>query len=255
MTENVTTEELLEQLDALVGLDDLKREVRACIADQTLSHFAFVGGPGTGKTTAARLVADLLCSAGLLSKGQVIGVSRFDLVSIFIGHTAAKTQEQINRALGGVLLVDEAHLLAGPADESGFGREALCAILRAMDEHRDDLVVILEGYPEPMQRLFDVEIGLARRVKIIEFPNYTVDECLQVLDRFCGEAHLRLTDEAREAARAAIELESGSPRFSNGRFVRNLFDKAAVTQSRRIEAMESPTDEARVTLTADDFVS
>ena len=267
-----TTEELMAELDALVGLDDVKAEIKNLIkhayvyrerAEKGLKqidfsmHMVFVGNPGTGKTTVARLVGGICQSMGLLPRGQVVEVDRGKLVGNYIGQTAIKTQEQIDKALGGVLFVDEAHALAPSNIEHGFGSEAIDTILKAMEDNRDNLVVILAGYTEPMRRLVFLNPGLERRFKtIIGFPDYTADECLQILEGLCHRSQYELTDEAREAARQIIENEiADNPSFSNGRFVRNLFEGAVSAQSVRLASVVDPTDEDFMTLAAEDFAA
>ena len=268
-----SVDQLMAELDSLVGLEAVKDEVKGHINRVKMNqereklgyptvdvsmHMVFTGNPGTGKTTVARIIGDLYRAIGILPQGQLIEVSRSQLVGEAVGHTAIKTQEQISRALGGVLFVDEAYTLSGSDEIDGpdpFGKEAIDTILKAMEDNRDNLVVIAAGYTEPMHHFISSNPGLESRFKtVIEFPNYTVDECLQILDRFCGEAHFQLTDEAREAAREVIRRSISNPKFSNGRFVRNLFEQAVTAQSRRLAAMEERTEEDLVTLVAEDFL-
>ena len=268
--ENATTEELMAELDELVGLESVKAEVKKHISRVRTNrmrvekglkptyvsmHMVFTGNPGTGKTTVARLIGGIYQSIGLLPRGQLIEVDRGRLVGGYIGQTAIKTQEQIDKALGGVLFVDEAYALTASKSENDFGPEAVDTILKAMEDNRDNLVVIVAGYPEPMLEFIKSNPGLESRFKtIIGFPDYTVDECLQILEGLCHRSQYELSDEAREAARQIIENEIAiNPNFSNGRFVRNLFEGAVSTQSSRVVLIEDPTDEDLVTLTAEDF--
>ena len=267
-----SVEELLAELDSLVGLDEVKREVRGHVDRVRMNqervklgldpvdvsmHMVFTGNPGTGKTTVARLIGSIYRSIGILPQGQLIEVDRGKLVAGFSGQTALKTREQIDRALGGVLFVDEAYALSGTDDMQGadaFGEEAIDTILKAMEDNRDNLVVIVAGYPEPMEKFISSNPGLESRFRTtIEFADYTPDECLQILERFCAGAKYVLDDGARAAARRAIETEASLPNFSNGRFVRNLFEGAVTAQSRRLASMAERTHEDMVTLTAEDF--
>ena len=270
--EEASTDELMAELDALVGLEGVKREVRRHIsrvrmnhrrrerglpAVEVTMHMVFTGNPGTGKTTVARLMGRIYQSIGALPRGQVIEVDRAGLVGDVIGATERKTTEAIESALGGVLFVDEAYTLSqqGTGRTNDFGPVAINTILKAMEDHRDDLVVIVAGYPVPMRDFIASNEGLASRFKTtIDFPDYSVDESLQILDLLCGRAHFTMDDEARAAARQVVEAEIASnPSYANGRFVRNLFENAVSCQAERLMMEDEVSDEALVALTAEDF--
>ena len=248
---------LLAELDELVGLETVKKEVKSLInlikvrrlreeaglpnAAMSL-HMVFLGNPGTGKTTVARLMSALYAAIGVLSKGQLVEVDRAGLVAGFVGQTALKTQEVIKSALGGVLFIDEAYSLAS-GGENDFGREAIETLLKGMEDHRDDLVVIVAGYDEPMERFIDSNPGLESRFnRYMYFPDYTGAELMEIYRGRCEKSGYVLTPEAEEYAVQYFEqlYENRGPNFGNGRDVRNRFEDMVVRQADRVSNMENP---------------
>ena len=268
--EKPSFDELMAQLDALVGLDEVKKDVKNLVNLMKVRklrqendlpvppmslHMVFMGNPGTGKTTVARLISGLYAAIGVLSKGQLVEVDRSGLVAGYVGQTALKTQEVIKSALGGVLFIDEAYSLSS-GGENDFGREAIETILKAMEDHRDDLIVIVAGYDEPMQRFLSSNPGLESRFnKYITFPDYTGEQLLAIFKGQCGKNSYTLSPEAEEAARAMFDrlYEERDDNFGNGRDVRNCFEDMIVRQSNRVAAMESPTKEDLMTVLPEDL--
>lgn len=265
-----TTEELMEELNSLVGLDEVKKDVNSLInlikvrklreendlpvAPMSL-HLVFMGNPGTGKTTVARLLAQLYANIGVLSKGQLVEVDRSGLVAGYVGQTALKTQEVITSAMGGVLFIDEAYSLA-MGGENDFGREAIDTILKAMEDHRDDLVVIVAGYNEPMEKFLSSNPGLESRFnKYFYFPDYTGEQLYAIFQSQCDRNGYTLSPDSEEKAKALFDsmYESRDENFGNGRAVRNLFENMVVRQSDRVAAMETPTKEDLMTFLPEDF--
>ena len=263
-------DELMAQLDELVGLAAVKKDVKSTmnlikvrklreeyglpVAPMSM-HMVFMGNPGTGKTTVARLVGGLYAAIGALSKGQLVEVDRSGLVAGYVGQTAIKTQEVIKSAMGGVLFIDEAYSLSS-GGENDFGREAIETLLKAMEDHRDDLMVIIAGYTEPMERFLDSNPGLESRFnKYITFPDYNGEELNAIFHMQCRKNGYELDEEAEECAREFFNqlYEDRDENFGNGRDVRNRFEDMVVRQANRVAAMESPTREDIVTFTKADF--
>ena len=231
-------EDLLAELDTYIGLDVVKDEVRSLInmvqvyklrrehdlptTDMSL-HMVFTGNPGTGKTMMARMMARIYRSLGILSKGQLVEVDRSGLVAGYVGQTALKTQKAIEKAMGGVLFIDEAYALNGKS-ENDFGQEAIDTVLKAMEDHRDDLVVIVAGYTELMEKFIHSNPGLESRFnRFLFFPDYTVDEMMAIFKMRCGKGYV-LTEEAEPLVRDYIAEESAAgDSFGNARGVRNIF--------------------------------
>ena len=263
-------EDPMETLDNLVGLTKIKHDVKELTAFAKVQkarkeaglksvpvslHLVFTGNPGTGKTTVARIIGQLYKKIGVLSKGQMIEVDRSGLVAGYVGQTALKTQEQIQKALGGVLFIDEAYALSQKDD--AFGQEAIETILKAMEDHRDDLVVIVAGYTVPMQKFIDSNPGLKSRFnKYIEFADYTIDELMAIFDLNCKKYDYKIEDDTRKHVREMIvakKLETDE-NFANAREVRNLFEEIITNQARRVSTLEAPTQEDMMTILPEDLI-
>ena len=246
-----TMEELLEELDSLVGLTGIKEDIRSLMNFITITklreerglsvptisyHLVFTGNPGTGKTTVARLVAGLYHRIGILSKGQLVEADRSQLVGGYLGQTAIKTMDVINKAMGGVLFIDEAYALVND-DQDSFGKEAIETILKAMEDHRDEIVVIVAGYTELMHEFIESNPGFRSRFsKYFEFPDYTGDELLQIFLTFCKKNgyHLNAEAEAYLLLQFNEMYEHRDSHFGNGRTARNIFEKAINQQANRL---------------------
>ena len=264
-------DELMAELDALVGLEQVKKDIKSMMnlvkvrqlrkeADLPVPplslHMVFMGNPGTGKTTVARLVGGLYAAIGALTKGQLIEVDRSGLVAGYVGQTAIKTQEVISSALGGVLFIDEAYSLSS-GGENDFGREAIETILKAMEDHREELVVIVAGYTGPMQKFLDSNPGLESRFnKYIFFEDYNGGELNAIFHLQCKKNGYELDEEAEEYAKEFFNAlyEGRDENFGNGRDVRNRFEDMVVRQANRVAAMEAPTKEDLVRFTKADFL-
>jgi probable Rubsico expression protein CbbX len=245
--------QVLDQLEAeLVGLEPVKSRIRDICAfllvDKLRSqlhlntgapslHMSFTGNPGTGKTTVAQRMAEILHRLGYVRKGHLVAVTRDDLVGQYIGHTAPKTREVLKRALGGVLFIDEAYYLYRPENERDYGQEAIEMLLQEMENHRDDLVVILAGYKDRMEQFFRSNPGLSSRIAHhIDFPNYTSAELLAIGHLMLKQMQYTLSREAEAAVREYIELRQTQPNFSNARSIRNALDRARLRQATRLLA-------------------
>jgi len=214
----------------------------------------FTGNPGTGKTTVARILARLYKQVGVLSKGQLVEVDRSNLVAGFVGQTAIKTQEQITKAMGGVLFIDEAYTLCNGGDND-FGQESIDTILKAMEDHRDDFVVIVAGYPDLMRKFINSNPGLKSRFnKYFFFPDYTADELIRIFEMQYKKYEYTIDDNALETVKEfLVKLEElKSDNFANARDVRNYFEKIITQQATRIAKMESPSREEISQLTKED---
>ena len=262
-------EDPMETLNNLVGLEKIKHDVKeltdfariqkarkdAGLKSVPVSlHLVFTGNPGTGKTTVARILAKLYNQIGILSKGQLVEVDRSGLVAGYVGQTAIKTQEQIQNALGGVLFIDEAYTLA--AKNEDFGQEAIDTILKAMEDHRDDLIVIVAGYTQPMETFINSNPGLKSRFnKYIEFPDYSIDELMAIFDLNCKKYDYVIQEDARGHVREKLSLMklSSPENFANARAVRNLFEEIITNQAGRIAAMKDPSLEDMKTITNEDL--
>ena len=263
-------DELMAQLDSLVGLDDVKKDIKNLmnlvkvrrlrkenglpIPPMSL-HMVFMGNPGTGKTTVARIISGLYAAIGVLEKGQLIEVDRSGLVAGYVGQTALKTQEVIKSALGGVLFIDEAYSLAS-GGENDFGREAIETILKAMEDHRDELIVVVAGYDGPMEKFINSNPGLQSRFnKYFYFPDYNGEQLLYIFKGQCKKNGYALTEEAEAEAKAMFEelYENRGENFGNGRDVRNVFEDTVVRQSNRVAALDAPTKDDLMQLLPEDF--
>ena len=198
-------------------------------------HMSFTGSPGTGKTTVGLKMADILYQLGYVQKGHLLTVTRDDLVGQYIGHTAPKTKEVLKRAMGGVLFIDEAYYLYKPDNERDYGSEAIEILLQVMENQRDDLVVILAGYKEPMDKFYESNPGLSSRIaNHIDFPDYTVDELLQISKLMLEDQQYQLTSDAEVALSEYITRRKHKPLFANARSVKNALDRARMRQANRI---------------------
>lgn len=263
-------DELMEQLEDLVGLEEVKKDVKNLMnlvkvrklrqendlpVPPMSLHMVFMGNPGTGKTTVARLVSGLYAAIGVLSKGQLVEVDRSGLVAGYVGQTALKTQEVIKSALGGVLFIDEAYSLSS-GGENDFGREAIETILKAMEDHRDDLIVIVAGYTGPMENFLTSNPGLESRFnKYFFFPDYNGEQLMAIFRKQCEKNSYTLTEETEKAAVAMFTqlYEERNENFGNGRDVRNCFEDMIVRQANRVAAKDSPTKEDLMTVLPEDL--
>jgi probable Rubsico expression protein CbbX len=245
----------VREIASLLLVDRLRRSVGLKGGAPSL-HMSFTGNPGTGKTTVAMRMASILHGLGYVRKGQLIAVTRDDLVGQFIGHTAPKTKELLKRAMGGVLFIDEAYYLYRPENERDYGQEAVEILLQAMENHRDDLVVIFAGYRDRMQTFFSCNPGMASRVgHHIDFPDYSEEELLAIADLMLERLQYNLTDAAASALREYIALRRRQPHFSNARSIRNALDRARLRQASRLVAKrgENLARAALSTLEEDDI--
>ena len=244
--------EVIEALDReLVGLAPVKTRIQEIAAllvveraraqlgiggEQPPSlHMSFTGNPGTGKTTVASRMAEILHRLGYVRKGHLVSVTRDDLVGQYIGHTAPKTREVIKKAMGGVLFIDEAYYLYKPENERDYGQESIEILLQAMENNRDDLVVILAGYKDRMDTFFRSNPGMSSRIAHhIDFPDYTPQELFAIAQLMLERMHYRLSDAACAALREYIVLRCARPHFANARSIRNALDRARLRQAKRL---------------------
>ena len=260
-------DELLAELDALVGLEEVKQEVKLvanlirvqnlrrqrglAVLDQS-RHLVFTGNPGTGKTTVARLLAQIYRTLGVVERGQLVEADRAGLVAGFVGQTATKVTEVFDRADQGVLLIDEAYALVR-GSEQDFGREAIDTIVKLVEDRRDRVVVIVAGYPDEMSAFVEANPGLRSRFpRTIFFPDYTVDELLGIFEILCEKGHYLVGDDTLAAVRRWVVAQPREKGFGNGRLVRNLFEHVVARQASRIVEIEGPTDEQLCTLSPTD---
>lgn len=264
-------EELLDQLNSLVGLQSVKNDVISLIHLQEIqrirrerglkqiplsNHLVFYGNPGTGKTTVARLLAKIYHAIGVLSKGTLVEVDRSGLVGGYVGQTAIKTKSVLDSALGGVLFVDEAYALAYSNSGNDYGREAIDTILKGMEDNRDDLIVIVAGYPDLMQKFIDSNPGLRSRFnKYIHFPDYTPDELIDIFKMLCDKSGYKIDDEALKLVSEILNKRYVNRRenFANGREVRNIFEVIVSNQANRLFGRGNISDEELCEITPNDI--
>lgn len=266
-----TLEEALAELDELIGLDVVKKDVDSLVnlvkvrklrqergmkTPDMSFHLVFSGNPGTGKTTVARIVGKVYSALGILSKGHLVEVDRAGLVAGYVGQTAIKTKEVIDKALGGVLFIDEAYTLSPENADKDFGQEAIDTLLKAMEDHRDDFVVIVAGYASLMPRFIDSNPGLKSRFnKYLFFEDYNGEQLFEIFRGRVARNDYRLDEAAEAAAKEHLQelYEDRDQNFGNARDVRNLFEKIVAAQADRVAGMRDPSDEDISTITLDDL--
>ena len=232
----VPVKQRLRDIAALLVIDKLRLNLGLQAQAPSL-HMCFTGNPGTGKTTVAMRMAEILHRLDYVRKGHLVAVTRDDLVGQYIGHTAPKTKEVLKKAMGGVLFIDEAYYLYRPENERDYGQEALEILLQVMENQRKDLVVILAGYKDRMDRFFQSNPGLSSRIAHhIDFPDYSVEELLAISERMLGDQHYRFAEGTREVMQKYLERRISQPHFANARSVRNALDRARLRQASRLFA-------------------
>ena len=263
--------DLLEELNNLIGLKNVKSKVNDLIIYQKVQkmrekeglnavkstlHLSFTGNPGTGKTTVARIIGRIYKQLGLLSKGHFIEVSRTDLIAGYQGQTALKVKNVIEKAKGGVLFIDEAYSITENEQSDSYGRECITELTKALEDYRNDLVVIVAGYSEPMKIFFSSNPGLKSRFNtFIEFEDYNTKELLEILISMCKNNDYDLTEKAKIKLNDFFEteLENKKENFSNGRMVRNVYDDLVMNHARRVVNIENITKEDLLLITDLDF--
>ena len=269
---DANVESLLATLDAeLIGLAPVKtriREIASLLLVERLRmqvglsagppslHMSFTGNPGTGKTTIALRMAEILHSLGFVRKGHLVAVTRDDLVGQFIGHTAPKTKEILKRAMGGVLFIDEAYFLHRPENERDYGQEAIEILLQVMENQRDDLVVILAGYRDRMERFYASNPGMSSRIAHhVDFPDYGSEELLAIARLMLAQMQYQLSDDATAVLVEYIERRQARPNFANARSIRNALDRARLRQANRLVSRRGASldREDLMTIEADDI--
>lgn len=268
---SISLEELMDQLNALVGLKNVKQQISDLISfnkvqqlrvknglkrSQKTLHMALIGNPGTAKTTVARIIGKMYKSIGLLSKGHFIEAGRTDLIAEYQGQTAIKVKRLINKARGGVLFIDEAYSITENENGDSYGRECLTELTKALEDYREDLVVIVAGYKEPMNKFFDSNPGLKSRFNtFITFDDYNADELEAILISMCRSNDYILSDELKAITKEYFEkqIEAKDDNFANGRLSRNVYDSLIMNQSRRIVLQNRSSKEDLSLLKAEDF--
>lgn len=270
--EDKSLKELMDELNALVGLKSVKDKVNDLIIYQKVQklrranglysakstlHLAFLGNPGTGKTTVARIVGRIYKQIGLLSKGHFVEVSRTDLIAGYQGQTALKVKKVIEKAKGGVLFIDEAYSITENDHSDSYGRECLTELTKALEDYRDDLVVIVAGYTEPMQKFFESNPGLKSRFNtFIQFEDYTADELEDILVSMCTNNNYELSKEAKVKLKTYLinQIETKEDNFANGRMVRNLYEDLVMNHAKRVIEIEAPCKNDLKTILDVDFI-
>ncbi|MBR6916817.1 MAG: AAA family ATPase [Clostridia bacterium] len=266
-----SVDDLISELDSYIGLTEVKSEVKSLVnlakvfamrrenglptADISL-HMVFSGNPGTGKTMIARFMARVYHAVGVLTKGHLVETDRSALVGGYVGQTAIKTAEVLKSALGGVFFIDEAYTLTSKS-ENDFGQEAVDTVLKYMEDHRDDIVVIVAGYVEPMRRFIASNPGLESRFnKYVDFADYTAEEMLEIFKLYCKKSSYVVSPEAVSALHSALKSAAeDAGRFGNGRGVRNLYEKIIVAQANRLAALDKPTKDDLSLITGSDVTA
>ena len=271
---DTNVQEVLQELDReLVGLAPVKKRIEDIAAFLVVSkaraqlgleaatpslHMSFTGNPGTGKTTVALKMAQILHRLGYVRKGHVVSVTRDDLVGQYIGHTAPKTKEVLKKAMGGVLFIDEAYYLYRPENERDYGQEAIEILLQVMENHRDDLVVILAGYKDRMDTFFKSNPGMSSRIAHhIDFPDYGEGELMQIAEKMLAAQHYRFGDGARAAFEQYLARRMQQPHFANARSVRNALERARLRAASRLfaERNRALTETDLTTLAPEDILA
>jgi probable Rubsico expression protein CbbX len=245
----------IREIAALLVVDRLRAE-HGLSSERPSLHMCFTGNPGTGKTTVARRMAEILHRLGYVERGHVVAVTREDLVGQYVGHTAPKTRDVLKKAYGGVLFIDEAYYLHRPENERDYGQEAIEILLQAMESERDKLVVILAGYKDRMDEFFNSNPGMQSRVTHhIEFPDFTLDELVRIGDLMLERQTYAFSPEAREVFRQYVERRQRRPRFAHGRSIRNAIDRARLRQASRLFESERALErDELITIEAEDLL-
>jgi len=270
-SEEISFDKLKDELNHLVGLDKVKEEVNNLISYQNIQrirkenglkipnrtlHMAFTGNPGTGKTTVARIVGKMYKQLGLLTKGHFTEVSRTDLIAGYQGQTALKVKSVIEKAKGGVLFIDEAYSITENESTDYYGRECLTELTKALEDYRDDLVVIVAGYSKPMEKFFESNQGLKSRFNyFIEFGDYSSKELMTILEHLCRQDDYKLSNELKLSLERYLnsEIQKNTENFSNGRFVRNIYEKMLMKHAVRTDKLVSKSVDDLMVLEVEDF--
>jgi probable Rubsico expression protein CbbX len=244
----------IREIAALLVIDRLRREA-GLASERPSLHMSFTGNPGTGKTTVALRMAEILHRLGYLERGHVVSVTRDDLVGQYVGHTAPKTKDVLKKAYGGVLFIDEAYYLHRPENERDYGQEAIEILLQVMENDRDKLVVVLAGYKDRMDEFFVSNPGMGSRIAHhIDFPDYTIEELMQIAELMLERQTYRLSPRAERAFREYLERRVRRPRFAHARSVRNAIDRARLRHANRLLDSEAgPDRDELMTIEADDI--